>query len=369
MTAPELPTMLKEIALALEEKARFPKELWDSTPAEALLSLVAEANVFGELSRQVVEIAIVAWRAKVDEARQKFRAEREAASPSVVEKLASTIGALSSGGPVGGDGNLKAKHSYYHGTVPTNGYQRHILSTIGLANFPGEPSWTDTRWVLTPALWPTHPDSLKKSEISTSLTDTILGRVESYVQSAKSSSTNGLVGWWDVQLRNFKPMVATFVTLMRGLNDSVGDFSTSDHATKVLDIVQSQVETLEGALKTMILKMDQMGKLPPPSKEPGRPAVPFWLLKSVEERKDAIDRKNDRRRQDRVRGRGGRGGRPYYESAYDYRHDHSQQNEGSDVRRGTGGRGGGRGRGGGPIPSRKRPFATPSGQPDGEKEE
>jgi len=55
MTAPELPTMLKDIASALEEKARFPKELWDSTPAEALLKLVAKANVIGQLSQQVVK--------------------------------------------------------------------------------------------------------------------------------------------------------------------------------------------------------------------------------------------------------------------------------------------------------------------------
>jgi len=83
MSAPELPTFLKEIATALEEKTRFPIEFWEHTPAESLVKLIAEQELFGTISRQDVEIAITSWQAKVtktkeDNARQKSRIERMA---------------------------------------------------------------------------------------------------------------------------------------------------------------------------------------------------------------------------------------------------------------------------------------------------
>jgi len=337
MTAPELPEMLKEIAEALKVKTKFPVELWDAVPPDALFRMVTENKVADQLPRDVVGHAITAWRLKCDEAKSRSKDVRTNES-KVVETLASTIGKLSSTGAVGADGYIKAKNSYYHGLPPTNGFQVHILSAVGLANFPGEPSWTDTRWVLSPSLWPTHPDTHKRGDISSSLADIIYDRVDNYMQAAKSSGNNGLVGWWDSQLRMFRPMVSTFVTLMRGMNATAGDFTTSEHAVKVLEVVQSQVETLEGAIKVMILKVDQCGKLPPPCSAPGRPAVPFWLVKFVEERKDAVDRKNQKWFE-RARG----GGRYYGRLQDRGRQPQLSQHEDKMGAQDFGGRGGSRG--------------------------
>jgi len=103
MTAPELPEMLKEIAGALNEKTRFPVELWDAVPPDALIRMVAENNVAEQLPRDVVGLSITAWRIKCDEAKSRSKEVRSNDS-KVVETLASTIGKLSSTGAVGADG-------------------------------------------------------------------------------------------------------------------------------------------------------------------------------------------------------------------------------------------------------------------------
>ena len=375
MTAikPALPEALQVVAASLLERTRFPIEMWETTPPEDIIAAVSAIDgILGTYPGPVFAALVKGWRRSIEDWKLSSKDVR-ANESKVVETLASTIGKLSSTGAVGADGYIKAKNSYYHGLPPTNGFQVHILSSVGLANFPGEPSWADTRWVLSPSLWPTHPDAHKRGDISSSLADIIYDRVDNYMQAAKSSGNSGLVGWWDSQLRMFRPMVSTFVTLMRGMNAAAGDFTTSEHAVKVLEVVQSQVETLECAIKVMILKVDQCGKLPPPCSAPGRPAVPFWLVKFIEERKDAVDRKNQKWFE-RERGRGGS---RYYGRLQDRgRQPQPHQYEDKMGAQDVGGRGGSRGnwrggnrggRGGYPDKKRLRQSGEGLDQEDSEK--
>jgi len=122
-------------------------------------------------------------------------------------------------------------------------------------------------------------------------------------------------------------MLSTYETLMRGLRDAVGDFSTSQHATAVLELVGPQVEILEDNIKVMVLKMDQGQKLPPPSKDEGKPVVPFWLITPLEQRQEAIRISSQNKEKQRIaRAKERLANRSYY--------DHTNHND--DGGRGTG---------------------------------
>jgi len=95
MTAPELPMILKEIAIALNQKTNFPVELWDAVPAEALTRMVVDQNVLGGKDRVVVELAIAAWRTKVDD--NKNEIVRRVASGSPTSLRMATTGNSSRG--------------------------------------------------------------------------------------------------------------------------------------------------------------------------------------------------------------------------------------------------------------------------------
>lgn len=356
MTAekPALPEPLRKVAESLQTRALFPVGLWENTPPEELIAAVAAVDgVLGDYPVPIFKALVTGWRRAVDEWKSATSAAaqtaRDGAASNVVEKLASKLDSVGTGGAINDMGNLKTRKAYYHGVQAKNAYERHILNSVALANFPSEPVWTNAYWALTPALYACHPDLQKKASIATTLVDTIFSRVENFVQSAQAIATGGLVAWWDNHLRNFKLMLSTYVTLMRGLNEPAGDFSSAQHATAVLELVGPQVEILEDSIKVMILKMDQSQKLPPPTKDEGKPVVPFWLIYTLEQRQEAVKLHNQNREKQRI-------ARAKERQAY--RRNYEAEDEGG---RGGGphrARGGFRGRGGFPTHDPKRNRET-----------
>jgi len=370
MTAakPALPEALQAVAATLLERARFPIEMWETTPPEDLLAAVAAVDgILGTYPVPVFSALVKGWRRSVEDWKSSNNASRDTAATNVVEKLSIKLDSVGTTGAINDMGNLKSRKAYYHGVQAKNAYERHILNSIALANFPSEPAWTNSYWALTPALYACHPDLQKKAAITTTLVDTIFSRVQNFVQSAQAIATGGLCAWWDNHLRNFKLMLSTYVTLMRGLSDAVGDFSSSQHAIAVLELVGPQVEILEDNIKVMVLKMDQGQKLPPPSKDEGKPIVPFWLITPLEQRQEAIKISNQNKEKQRIaRAKERMGNRRYYDNA----NHHDDGGRGTGTFRGRDGfRGGRGGRGGQPAHDPKRNRDTAFKEPLSEKTE